>query len=203
MTSIARKFFTPKPDEPIIAVCNICNDRIRRGKEGSERGEWSTGTLLDHLDSHHKSELIQKRKELEPALAAKKAKKASSAGDLNRYPCTCSPATGARVHDAGCERQKRTLACQEAASLGRPFEHASVPKPEKGEIVEYLGSALPLFGGLCCPKSTTRNGKWIRVGRRCGVCSGFDGALQFQEERKKLKSKFGVHVAVCSCPGSA
>jgi len=75
MTSIAWKFFTPKPDEPIIAVCNICNDRIRRGKEGSERGEWSTGTLLGHLDSHHKSELIQKRKELEPALAAEKAKK--------------------------------------------------------------------------------------------------------------------------------
>jgi len=51
--SLAWQFFKNREDEPIIAVCQLCQQEVLRAKLGSARKLWSSRHLLKHLLKHH------------------------------------------------------------------------------------------------------------------------------------------------------
>ena len=52
-------FFTESQDSPEMAICNICNNCIRRAPPGAPRKKCQTSSMWCHLKSIHKDQYTQ------------------------------------------------------------------------------------------------------------------------------------------------
>jgi hypothetical protein len=107
--SLAWAFFKARDDLPIIAICQLCQQEIKRGKLGSERRVWSTKPLITHLQAHHAEDFLAKQREMAPAAAAagqEKEKKGITPGERKKKKMQMSILTGLYPHATNSKAYK-------------------------------------------------------------------------------------------------